>query len=76
MESKTIDNAVFLFACRYALGRKSTAPEIVTRALKHSWDYFPSSMQDQIKREIKEAIDNDRAGMSIDVRTWQKILEL
>ena len=72
----SIDNAVFLFAFRHALGRMSTAPEIVTRALKDNWDYFPSSMQDQIKREIKEAIDHDRAGMSIDVRTWQRVLDL
>ena len=77
MNKETLDNNnILIFAFRYALGRMSTAPEIVTEELKKHWSNFPASTQAQIKREIQAAIDKDRAGMDCDVQTWMRVLEL
>ena len=71
-----MNNTILIFAFRYALGRMSTAPSIMAEEIEKHWNSFTALEQAQIKKEIQVAIDNDRAGMSIDVRTWQRVLEL
>jgi len=65
-----------VFAFRYALGRASTAPSIVVRDLINNWDELNESTKEQIKEDIKEAIDNNRAGWNCDIAEWEKILKL
>jgi len=65
-----------VFAFRYALGRTSTAPSIVVRDLINNWDKLNNSTKEQIKEDIKEAIDNNKAGWNCDISEWEKILEL
>ena len=72
----TISEHTLVFAFRYALGRMSTAPSIVARDIINNWDVLGTYTKNQIKEEIQEAIDNNRAGMNCDISEWEKILEL
>jgi len=65
-----------VFAMRYALGRKSMAPSIVIEDVIYNWDKLSDYTKAQIKEEIQEAIDNQRAGMMCDVAEWEKLLRL
>lgn len=69
-----LDNVIMIFALRYALGRKSTAPGIMVDAIIKYWHKFDEWEQQQIKKEIREAIDLGRAGMDMDVEMWRRLL--
>lgn len=71
-----LDQDIALFAFRYALGRKTYAVSKVCSYLKQHWDEFPTSDHEIIPGKIKTAIENDNAGMDMDVESWKEILEL
>jgi len=71
-----VDKEVLIFAFRYALGRKSTAVPIVAENLKRNWNKLNDFDRKQIKNDIKSAIEQNKAGMKMDIQIWQEILEL
>ena len=71
-----VSEFTLLFAFRYALGRMSTAPSYVVRDLKRNWNNFDETHKKLIKEEIKEAMKENRAGMSCDIENWNEILKL
>ena len=71
-----VDNGILFYAFRYALGRMTYAVGTVVGELKQNWEHFDISTQMLIKDEIKQAILDSKAGMDMDVRQWQEILEL
>ena len=63
---------VLICAFRYALGRSTYMPSVIVDEIKINWDILP----EHDKKQIKDDIKHDMAGMGCDVRTWEKILEL
>ena len=73
---QTEENILFM-AFRYALGRKTYAVYEVTECIKKNWGNLSDNTKSLIKKEIKEAIKNGKAGdKNIDVPLWKSILEL
>jgi hypothetical protein len=70
------DENILRFAMRYALGRKTAAPEIVVTKIKELWPRIRPYTQDQMKREIAEHINQKIAGDSCDEETWRRVLRL
>ena len=64
------------FAMRYALGRVSTAPSIVSREIALKWPRLQDYTKWAMKREITEAIARDEAGRDCDIESWQAVLNL
>ena len=67
---------VLLFATRYALGRTTVAPAIVVRNIINNWDKLEEFTKKEIKEEIQETINNQKAEMKFHVKEWQKVLDL
>ena len=70
------DENILVFAFRYALGRKSTAPGIVADVLIERWNDLKPHTQIQVQREIGSAIAMGNAGQPCDVETWKQVLAL
>ena len=70
------DETILVFAFRYALGRKTTAPGIVADVLIERWNDLKPHTQIQVQREIGSAMAMGEAGSSCDLDTWQKVLAL
>ena len=70
------DENILVFAFRYALGRKTTAPGIVADVLINRWNDLKPHTQIQVQREIGSAMAMGEAGSSCDLDTWQKVLAL
>ncbi len=70
------DENILVFAFRYALGRKTTAPGIVANVLINRWNDLKPHTQIQVQREIGSAMAMGEAGSSIDLDTWQAVLAL
>ena len=70
------DENILVFAFRYALGRKTTAPGIVADVLIERWNDLKPHTQIQVQREIGSAMAMGEAGDSLDLDTWQKVLAL
>ena len=70
------DENILVFAFRYALGRRSTAPGIVADVLINRWNDLKPHTQIQVQREIGSAMAMGEAGSSLDLDTWQKVLAL
>ncbi len=71
-----VNEDTLFFAFRYALGRTTAAPSIVTDQLKHHWSRLAQRTRYQIQREISHAIDRGEAGQTCDVATWRQIIAL
>ena len=71
-----VDETTLVFAFRYALGRRSTAPSHMVAELKRHWPRLTDHTQQQIVREIEIAIAHGDAGDPCDVNTWQEVLKL
>lgn len=69
------DNITF-YAFRYALGRKTYAVQHVVDYLVENWNLLKGSTQEHIEREIIEAFDENKIGMEMDKREWQRVLNL
>lgn len=69
------DENILVFAFRYALGRKTTAPVIVADHLIKQWSNLAPHSKAQVKEEIRTAINRGDAGHPCDVETWRKVLD-
>jgi hypothetical protein len=74
-EKKMTDEEILFFCFRYFLGRKTIYVSIFVEELLKRWETLSLRNQGMIKREIKQAIKYNRAGMSCDVQEWEKILK-
>ena len=70
------DRLVLIAAFRYALGRMSYMPSVISNVIIEQWQHLDLNDRALIKREINEAIQMNNAGMWCDVRRWEKILNL
>jgi hypothetical protein len=70
------DETILVFAFRYALGRRSTAPGIISDVLIKRWNEMHRHARYQVQSEIEAAIDRGEAGQPCDVETWKKVLAL
>jgi len=70
------NDIVLFMAFRYALGRKTYAVSLVVDEIIDRWETLDDVDRTQYKKEIKEAIKEGRAGMTMDVIEWERILDL
>lgn len=79
-QSITIPHHIFvtmlLESFRYCLGRMSYAVSNCVERLVEHWNELPWFLQEQIQKDISEAIKCGHAGMAMDVQEWEKILKL
>lgn len=66
-----VDRFILAFAFRYALGRMSAAPSLVSDAIKFNLDKLEV---DDIERYIKEIKECTDYGMKCDLDTWEELL--
>jgi hypothetical protein len=72
-----LDEDILLFcAFRYALGRRSYVVGTIAMIIRDNWNDLSSAQRDQYVKEIREAIDKNRAGDKMDVEEWNKIIQL
>lgn len=69
-------DAVIINACRYCLGRSTYAVLDMVNYLGAWWEELEPNTQFVIQRDIRAAIEKNEAGMDMDVRDWQRILDL
>jgi len=69
-----ISNDTILAAFRYALGRQTYIVSSVVEDILKNWDNIDNNLKNLIKKEIEEAIEQNRAGMECDIKEWKKIL--
>ncbi len=69
-----VDETTIVFAFRYALGRRSTAPSHVIAVLWQHWMAFAPYTQHQIQREIAIAIARGDGGDQCDMDAWREVL--
>ena len=62
-----VDKAILMFALRYALGRKTSAPSIVIEAIQDNIDGFNTWETEVMIKEIDECRDY---GMECDKIQW------
>jgi len=67
--------AILIMAFRYALGRTTCVTNDMCILIETNWENFRPDERAMFKKEISEAINANRAGMDIDVKSWKKILE-
>jgi hypothetical protein len=65
-----------VFAFRYALNRKTTAPGIVADELTLCWARLRPHTREQIKKEIREQMKQDPTGEYTWNHQWRRVLEL
>ena len=58
------------------LGKSNYSVDSVTNDIINNWNKFEHYVQLLIQKEIKVALDTDKAGLNIDRNLWNKILEL
>lgn len=61
---------ILFFAFRYALGRRTFAPSIVSMQIKQTIKGIPTSYLKSIDKEIMDAWAVGELGDECDVRTW------
>ena len=69
-----LDEDIVFFAFRYALGRRTGSVGIVVDYLQNNWKLLTDRTQNQIQKEIGEAISKDEAGAKCDIEEWRKLL--
>lgn len=62
-------------AHRYSLGRSSYMVSSCVKWLKKHWEQFSPNTKSLIIHDTKDALDNNEAGMSIDVNEWANFLK-
>ncbi len=67
---------ILFYAFRYALGRKTYVVSDVINCLEQNWSKLDYQQKAEIQGEIQTAIDEQNAGMDMDIKQWQKILDL
>ena len=77
LDFNDIDQDILLFcAFRYALGRRTYVPSVIERIIIDNWDNMPPVTREKFKREIREAINGNRAGDIYDVEGWSRLWNL
>ena len=66
-------DTLWLGAFRYYLGRQTYAVSEFCELLERKWEMLPASTRNLILREIKQAIDSQRAGGDCDVAAWRRV---
>lgn len=69
------DDRIIFYAFRYALGRRSYAVADVVGYVLFHWDELQGKTKELMKKEIKTALDENRAGMDMDERQWRRVLD-
>lgn len=67
---------ILFMAFRYAIGRSTYVTKEVSDAIVEKWVDISNGTKELILKEIKEAIEEKRAGMWMDVVEWERILKL
>lgn len=68
-----ISEPTLMASFRYALGRKTyIVSEVVENILKN-WNQLSEKIKINMRKEIKDATDNDNIGDQIDLEQWNKI---
>jgi len=77
LDFKDVNQDILLFcAFLYALGRQTYVVGSICEIMKANWEHMHETRRAMFKKEIREAIDKDRAGSKYDVEEWEKILAL
>lgn len=71
-----VSENMLMWSFRYALGRRTGAVDDVVNHLKMYWNGLEEQTREQIKDEIKTAINQNNAGSMCDVDSWKEILDL
>jgi len=71
-----MNNDILFYAFRYALGRMSYCVHTVANEIIGNWEGIDVYTQLQIQAEIITAIQDGRAGMKMDVESWEQVLKL
>lgn len=75
---------LFLYALRYAMGRRSAAPSDVANAIKEHWPNLCQQAKTFIRRDLSEEIERDDRcretgskilGDDCDRQTWDSLLQ-
>ncbi len=69
------EDDLILCTFRYCLGRMTYIVSDMTEYLEKKWDDIKEPYQEIIKREIKEALERNKAGMKCDWITWDIFLK-
>ena len=72
MSKKETDLLICSF--RYALGRRSVIVPVIAEYLKEDWHKLNEWQQQQIKDDIRHAIEYGCAGDDCDVDIWKCVL--
>lgn len=70
-----VDPIFLMYAFRYALGRMTYAVGDVADALVEHREELRPDWRAQITRDIREAVDAQRAGHACDVERWLRVAE-
>lgn len=68
-----VDPNIITFAFRYALGRRSMAPSMVSDTIKANIKLIPTLDLYGIVHEIQQEYEVDGLGEDGDVRTWMEL---
>jgi hypothetical protein len=67
---------LLLCSFRYALGRMTYITGMCADWLETWWHILPPSWQEQIQKDIRQAIASGHAGHACDVAQWKRVLQL
>ena len=67
---------ILFYAFRYALGRMSYCVSTVVDEIVSDWEEIDRYTQIRLHEEIRIAIRHNRAGMKMDIESWEQILKL
>lgn len=70
-----VDRDILVYAFRYALGRRTTAPSAVAVNITRNIKVLTRHDIEQMVREIGECAATDDLGSPCDVDTWQDLKE-
>jgi hypothetical protein len=67
---------LLLCSFRYSLGRKTYITGMCREWLETYWKHMPNQYREQIRDDIRHAIEHDLAGHACDVSEWKRVLDL
>ena len=70
------DELILICAFRYALGRQSYIVGCVVDDIISNWQKLSDHTKKLIRSEIKDAIQQKSIGMEMDLKEWERILQL
>jgi len=70
----TKNHTLLLCSFRYALGRQTSIVSVIVKYLLEDWNGLDEWVREQIKRDIRNAIERNEIGMDCDRDEWNKIL--